>query len=81
MAYLMLVKHNYLGSALTPEQDDALAKILYKKLPQNSGMLKLFTENTASDLGKGLDTVLKAVYRIKAVLALVRQAIRIATSH
>ena len=81
MAYLMLVKHNYLGSALTSEQDDTLAKILYKKLPQNSGMLKQFNESTASEVGKGLDTVLKAVYRLKGVLAMVRQSIRIATSY
>ena len=31
MAYLMLVKHDYLGSALTTAQDDVLARILYKK--------------------------------------------------
>ena len=81
MAYLMLVKHNYLGSALTPAQDDVLARILYKMLPQNSGMLKQFTEQITSEVGKGLDTVLNAVYRIKSVLAMVRQAIRIATSY
>ena len=81
MAYMMLVKQNYLGSSLSLAQDDALAKILYKKLPKNTGVAKLFAEKTTSEVANGLDTVLNAVHRIKSVLAMVRQSIRIATSY
>ena len=74
-AYLILVDHNYLAAEMTPDQNDRLANELYKKLPKNTGMAKLFTEKT------GLDTVDQAVYRIKALLAQVRQAIRMASSY
>ena len=58
-----------------------MAKELYKKLPKNTGMAKLFTEITIKEIGVGLDTVEKASLRIKGLLALVRQSIRIATSY
>ena len=45
------------------------------------GMAKLFTELTIKEIGGGLDTVVKASLRIKGLLALVRQSIRIATSY
>ena len=45
------------------------------------GMAKLFTELTVKEIGGGLDTVEKASLRIKGLLALVRQSIRIATSY
>ena len=75
-SYHMLVDHNYLAAAITPEQNDRLAKELNEKLPKNTGMAKLFTERTTEEIGTGLDTVDQAVYRIKALLAQVRQAIR-----
>ena len=45
------------------------------------GMAKLFTEQTIKEIGGGLDTVEKASLRIKGLLALVRQSIRIAASY
>ena len=73
--------HNYLAAEITPEQNDRLAKKLNKKLPKNTGMAKLFTERTTEEIGTGLDTVDQAVYRIKALLAQMRQAIRMASSY
>ena len=81
LAYLELVENNYLGQECLPEQNDKLAKELYKKLPKNTGMAKLFTEHTIKEIGGGLDTVEKASLRIKGLLSLVRQSIRIATSY
>ena len=81
MTYVNLVRNNYLGVDISEKQDDILAKVLYKKLPKNTGMAKLFTERTTQEIGSGLDTVPKAVFRLKSVLAMVRQSIRIATSY
>ena len=79
--YLVLIDLHYLASEIPPEQDDELAKEFYKKLPRNTGMAKLFIEKTTTEVGAGLDTVDRTVYRIKTLLAEVRQAIRIATSY
>jgi hypothetical protein len=79
--FMDIVDNFYLGLDLLPEQNDKLAKELYKKLPKNTGMARLFTEQTLQELGTGLDTVDLACNRIKALLSLVRQSIRIATSY
>jgi hypothetical protein len=44
-------------------------------------MARLFVENTKSELKGGLDSVEKACNRVKKLLSLVRQAIRIASSY
>ena len=79
--YCNLDEDHFLGMVIDPVHNDILAKELYKKLPKNTGMAKLFSEMTLSDLKGGLDTVELASSRIKTVLSLVRQSIRIANSH
>jgi hypothetical protein len=44
-------------------------------------MAKLFVASTRAELDGGLDTVEKAVLRVKELLAVVRQAIRLASSY
>jgi hypothetical protein len=70
-----------LGGTLSEEDDDRLAKIFYRKLPRNTGMAKLYVASTRAELDGGLDTVEKAVLRVKKLLAVVRQAIRLASSY
>ena len=53
MTYVNLEKNNYLGADISEKQDDILAKVLYKKLPKNTGMAKLFTERTSQEIGNG----------------------------
>ena len=79
--YMDIVENFYLGETILPAQNDKLAKELYKKLPKNTGMARLFAENTLAEIGTGLDTVELACNRIKALLSLVRQSIRIASSY
>jgi transposase InsO family protein len=78
---LDIVDNFYLGVELPPEQDNKLAKEVYKKLPKNTGMARQFAETTLLELNGKLDTVELACHRIKALLALVRQSIRIAASY
>jgi hypothetical protein len=79
--YIHLVENRFLAETISDADNDRLAKIFYKKLPRNTGMARLFVENTKSELKGGLDTVEKACNRLKKLLSLVRQAIRIASSY
>ena len=53
--YLVLIDPHYLASKIPPEHDDKLAKELYKKLPRNAAIAKLFIEKTTTEVGAGLD--------------------------
>jgi hypothetical protein len=77
--YLQLIENHFLGETL-PE-DDRLAEIFYEKLPRNTNMAKLYVASTKAELDGGSDTVEKAVLRVKKLLAVVRQAIRLASSY
>jgi hypothetical protein len=79
--YLQLIENHFLGETLSEEDDDRLAKISYRKLPRNTGMAKLYVASTRAELDGGLGTVEKAVLRVKKLLAVVRQAIRLASSY
>jgi hypothetical protein len=79
--YLQLIENHFLGETLPEEDDDRLAKIFYKKLPRNTNMAKLYVASTKVELDGGLDTVEKAVLRVKKLLAVVRQAIRLASPY
>jgi hypothetical protein len=75
-----LVENHFLAAKTMSDTDNnRLAKIFFKKLPRNTGMARLFVENTKSELKGGLDTVEKACNRVKKLLSLERQAIRIAS--
>jgi hypothetical protein len=78
--YLQLIESHLLGETVSEEDDDRLAKIFYKKLPRNTGMAKVYVASTRAELDGGLDTVEKACLRVKKLLAVVRQAIRLASS-
>ena len=56
-------------------------KAIYKKIPKNTGMVSIYVEQTAEEIGKNLDTAHKACKRAKFIIALVRQPIRISTSY
>ena len=79
--YLQTIDNHYLGVTLDPIQDDILAKEFYKKIPKNTGMAKIYAEQTAEEIGKGLDTAYNACARAKNIIALVRQSIRISSSY
>jgi hypothetical protein len=79
--YLQLIENHFLGETLSEEDDDRLDKLFCKKLPRNTGMAKLYVASTKARLDGGLDTVEKAVLRVKKLLAVVRQAIRFASSY
>lgn len=70
-----------LGQDMLPAQSDKLAKELFKKLPKNTGMAKLFTGMTTLEIAAGLDAIDQACNKVKALLSLVSQAIRIANSY
>lgn len=61
-----------MGSTISPAQKAKLAAILYKKLPQNTGMQRLFDSMTVDELKGSPDTVLLACMRNKLALAKVR---------
>jgi hypothetical protein len=79
--YLQLIEDRFLGETLSEEDDDMLTKIFDKKLPRNIQMAKLHVASTRAELDGGLDTVEKAVLRVKKLLTVVRQAIRLANSY
>jgi hypothetical protein len=63
---------------LVPENE---INIWPRRLSSPPGMARLFVKNTKAELKGGLDTVEKACNRVKKLLLLVRQAIRIASSY
>jgi hypothetical protein len=45
--YIHLVENHFLAETISDADNDRLAKIFYKKLPRNTGMVRLFVENTS----------------------------------
>jgi hypothetical protein len=78
--YLQLIENHFLGETLSEKDDDRLSKIFYKKLP-NLLIGETIRRIHKAELDGGLDTVEKAVLRVKKLLAVVRQAIRLASSY
>jgi hypothetical protein len=72
LSYQEIIDRHYMGQEITPEQNDVLAKIFYKKIPANCELGKDFKARTKADLeakGTKLDTVKAACYRLRALLA------------
>ena len=81
MNILKTVKNHFMGVELDSVTDAALAKELFKKLPKNTGMARLYTALTVQDIVTGPDTVMRACFRLKDTLSKVREAIQLANSY
>ena len=81
MNILKTVKNHFMGIELDSLTDTSLAKELFKKLPKNTGMARLYTALTVQDIGAGPDTVMRACFRLKDTLSKVREAIQLANSY
>lgn len=80
IGYMSLVDNYYSGIEIDPDQDALLARILYEKLPQGTPLYSDFLIKTNYDLLDGPETVKRACFRVKDVLASFREIVRKANS-
>lgn len=73
--YYALVDDYYYLETIDPKMDALLGEILYQKLPRNTVLMRKFELQTQADLLLGPETVNKACYRMKRVLAEFRHAV------
>jgi hypothetical protein len=79
LQYQEQIDRHYMGQEISPEQNDILAKIFYKKIPANCELETDFKAKTKLDLEKAgtkLDTVFGACYRLRVLLATFRELCR-----